>query len=463
MQSKLLVVALAGLLPFAPVVSAQEAGGAKAAASAAPVATEATDDDGAGAYSLRGSAVESAGGMTRQGAVTPSYELFGTSIGGSRGSSQVILTAPAPERGAPIRTESGIFFYPSVFVGYGVNDNVGSTPTNQVRSNLTTIAPEVVAEMKSHGDRYTAVFTANSTSYASSRDDNYTNYEAWVAGDNYFSARARMGWAVGTIVSSDPRGSKSNGISASPDRWHAPTLRGKFIYGAQEAAGRIEVDVDVKHKRYDNNQVNTETLSLNDSGIAGRFFYRVGSRSMALLEVRNHVFDYTSPNATDDNTDRRVYLGYTWEATAATTGIVKVGRMTKRFDLAGKERFSGSTWEATVRWLPRTYSAFEFESSKTADDPTGVGNYLENTNNTLSWNHQWSGSFTTVASAGVLKSKFAGTGREDDIQRMSITANYALRRWMSIGVDFANTNTKSNQTGLDWKRNVTMFNANFTL
>lgn len=448
----------------AEVCAQQSANGVTPSASTtAPVLSVPAENPEAGAYQLRGGAIEASGNASSQTAVTTPYELPNTGISGSRGSSQVILTTPVPERGAPFRTENGIFLYPSVFVGYGYNDNVLSSRSNQLASRLVNISPQVMAEMKRHGDRYTAMVVANHTSYSNSSDDNYTSYEAWVAGDNYFTARARMGWTLGQVNSFDPRGGSLRPTSSSPDRWHAPTLRGRFIYGAPEAAGRIEIDVDTKHKRYDNNRTVTEAIDLDDNGQAGRFFYRLGSRSLAMIEASKRVFDYTSATATEDNTDRRLYLGYTWEATAATTGIVKFGRMTKRFVQTDRDQFSGSTWEATVRWLPRTYSELEFQSVKGAENSTGIGNYLLSTNNSIAWKNKWSSNFSTVATMGLSKSQYAGTSRADNNRRISFTVHYNFRRWLTLGADFANTDLQSTDPTAEWKRNVIMLTSTFTL
>jgi hypothetical protein len=64
------------------------------------------------------------------------------------------------------------------------------------------------------------------------------------------------------------------------------------------------------------------------------------------LRCARPTADYDSALSTEDNTERRYYLGYTWDATAATTGVVKIGRMTKDFDAAGRAGYSGSSWEA---------------------------------------------------------------------------------------------------------------------
>jgi len=432
MNIKIIFTGLAGgLLTLATAVYGQQPTGNSVPLVTAPDPTASVEDSGADAFKLQGSAIEVSRDVTRQNAVLAPYEISGTGIGGARGSTQTILTAPLPERGAPFRTEGGVFIYPSIAVGYGYNDNVLNSGINKLGSGLINVAPQVMAEMKRRGDRYTAMLAVSRTDYSNSSNDNYSHYEAWVAGDNYFSARARAGWAFGQINTTDPRGSNLRATSALPDRWHAPTLRGTFIYGAPEASGRIEVDVDARNKRYNNNPASTTIAEFNERSLAGRFFYRLGSRSLALVEASERVFDYTSAASPSDNTDRRLYLGYTWDASAATTGIVKIGRMSKRFTLASHEQFSGGTWTATVRWLPLTYSKVEFSLVKVAEDPNGFGSYLLNTNNSASWKHQWSTSFSTTAAASLNKTKYGGTSRSDDIQGISLGINYNLRRWLT--------------------------------
>lgn len=458
MQFKYLILALAGapVLLASPIAAAQEAAGASAPSG------ENAGNTGAGAYSLKSGDVGTSSAITGQQAMTPSYQL-GTGFGHRRGSGEAILTAPVIERAAPIKTEGGIWHYPAVFVGVGHNDNVVGAETDPVGSNFLAMSMELVSELKHHGDRYTTSLSIDNTSYASSHDDNFTHYEARLAGDNYFSHRARMGWAVGYVSSSDPRGSTNRPVSDTPDRWTAPVIEGRFIYGAPGAGGRIEFDARHMSKRYENNRIYTEIADLDRSEVAGRFFTRMGSRSMALVEVRNAENDYKSALSIDDNTERRYYAGLTWEATAATTGTLKVGRMTKTFDQAGRSDYSGSSWEGIVRWLPRTYSAFDLEIFKEATDGTGVGNYVLNSGNMLAWNHKWTGYVGSRLSIGNVNSEYAGTSRTDDTRSYSAMLNYDVLRWMTIGVDFAHTDRSSTDPTAAFKRNVFMFTLNATL
>lgn len=454
MQKKCLVMCLAAVLPlgFTSAAFAQ---------SSSPVQPAEQPGD-AGSYSLKGSAL-SAPGVNAQQPAAPSYELRGTSISGSASATNVILTAPVTQGAAAFKTESGVYFYPTAFVGMGYNDNLLTTATNATGSNFVNVAPQVVAEFKHKGDRYTALASLNATRYASSPEDNYTNSEFELAGDNYFSSRARAGWSVGQVNSTDPRGSNNRPISAEPDRWHSVNANGRFIYGAPEAQGRVEFDLGNQAKTYDNNRAVTEVADLNLTSFASRVFYRLSSRTLALAEFRNAKSNYASSLSTDSNTERRYYAGLTWEATAATTGIVKVGRMTKDFDLAGKEGYSGGSWEAAVRWLPRSYSAIDLQTARTTADATGFGNYNLNTSTDLIWNHKWTQSLTSRMSMGVLNTEFGGTNRKDTANNYAVTVEYAVLRWLKVGVDFARTDNTSNDATAAYVRNVTMLTLNASL
>lgn len=390
------------------------------------------------------------------------YELSGTTISGSTGASPTMLTAPVGSAGA-YKTESGIYLYPTLLVGLGYNDNVRATSANTTSSSLINITPQLIAEFKHKGDRYTALATVNSINYASSSDDSTINSQFTLAGDNFFSARTRAAWAIGQVHGTDARGANNRPISAEPDRWTSTNLDGRFVYGAPEAQGRLELDLGNQNKTYDNNRVNTAVADVTVGSYAGRLFYRVGTRSLVLGEVRNAKNNYASSLSTDSNTERRYYVGLTWDATAATTGIIKVGKMTKDFDLAGRDGFSGESWEASIRWMPLTYSVFDLQTSRSAGDATGVGNYSLLTNTNLTWNHKWSQSLTSRAALGVLKTDYAGTTRSDSATNYGLTVDYSVLRWLKVGVDWSMTDNTSNAPNAAYKRNITMFTLNASL
>lgn len=390
------------------------------------------------------------------------YEISGTSFSGSTRSSGTILTASVGDA-APYKTGSGIYLYPTMFVGFGYNDNLQTANTGIVASSFVNVAPEVVAELKHKGDRYTAQVIANNVRYASSAADNFNNAEITIAGDNYFTARARAGWSVGQVYGNDARGTFDRPISDTPDRWQATVLNGRAIYGAPEAQGRIEVDLGHQVKTYDTNRTYTELADFTRNSLAGRVFYRLGSRSLVLAELRSTQTDYASQKSTETNTERRYYLGYTWEATAATTGIVKLGSQTKDFANPIRGSYSGNSWEASIRWVPLTYSAFDLVTSRSAVDSSGYGNYDLVTGTDLVWNHRWTSSVHSRISAGVQVTDFAGTARRDSTANYALTVDYALLRWLKVGVDLARSDNSSNVPSAEYRRNISMFTLNASL
>jgi len=449
MSSHSIRLAAAAVLPFALVAGAW-------AQTTTPETQPQPDLSG---YTLKGDALKTP--STQQGGATP-YELSGTSISGKAAAAAAILTAPVDASTAPFKMENGLYLYPSVFMGLGTNDNVSRTSNNKISSSFVNVAPQLVAEMRNHGDRYTALVSANTTSYDNSSADNYTNSELTVAGDNYFTSRASAGWSLGHVVGSDPRGSTGLTTSSTPDVWHSDNINGRFNYGAPEAPGRLELDLGNQAKNYDNNLATTAVQDVNLTSAAARVFYRLGSRSQALVEIRQAVASYTSSLSNASNIEHRYYAGLTWDATAATTGIVKLGSMTKDFS-SGISGLNGSSWEASVRWLPRTYSAFDLQTAREAADASGVGNYLLTTNNSLSWNHMWTGSVASRVMVGELTTEYVGGNRTDVTDSYTLTLNYAVKRWLKAGVDWSNTNNSSNVAGSAFTRNVLMFTLNATL
>jgi len=387
-------------------------------------------------------------------AFTPSYESSG------RANVPGIMTAPA--FGAPVRF-GGVFVYPDVILTYGNNDNLLGTSSNARSTRFTNVHTNAVAEVKNDGDRYTASYTGNYARFASSSSDNYDHHEFAVAGDNTFSSRARLGWVGGYLSSTDPRGSTDRTLSATPDKWHAASVAALFAYGAYGAQGRFEVESFAQQKRYDNNIAFTAGGDLNMVNVAGRFLYRVAPKTSVLFELREIKTDYQLSTSTNSNTDRRILIGATWEATAATTGVIKLGQLKKNFDSSARGDYSGLSWEGSVRWTPLTYSAVDFNTSRAPADSTGVGDYILNRAESLRWTHQWNSVTSTKLNLGQVNSVYHGINLQQDTKNYGVGVSYAWRRWLSVTAELATTRRTSNVPVQEYKRNVVSLSLEGTL
>lgn len=401
-----------------------------------------------------------------QQSVTAGYELGGTGIaGGAAPAEGGIMTAAG--RGRPIRFENGVFVYPSVLVGLGYNDNVTGRNTDRISSGVIALRPELVGELKHAGDRYTLSYVGNYAHYDSSSDDDYNHHEFWAAGDNYFTSRARLGWGVGYMEKSDPRGYRADSAAANssePDRWHAPVLRALGIYGAPGAIGRVELETSWMQKRYENNRSYTEQADVDLTVVSGRFFYRVMPRTSLVFEARDTWANYVSSSGSvGNNTDLRLYAGVTWDATAKTTGTIKVGRAYKDFSDSSRESSALNSWEGSVRWAPLTYSTFDLVTSRTPADSTGVGSFTTTTATSLVWNHKWASYISSRVSAGLVKTIYEANPREDNTKNYGVGFFTELGYRTRLGLDWANTDRNSNQDTNDFKRNVMMATLEFVL
>jgi hypothetical protein len=386
-------------------------------------------------------------------AFTPSYESSRASLPG-------IMTAQG--YGAPVRF-GGIFVYPDVIISYGNNDNLLGASNSELSTRFTSVATNLVAEVKNDGDRYTASYTGNYTRFDKSSADNFDHHAFAIAGDNTFTSRARLGWTAGYQASTDPRGSTDRTLSATPDKWHASSAAALFAYGAQGATGRFEVESFVQEKRYDNNRTVTAGGDLNLFNVAGRFLYRVAPKTSLLFELRNIKTDYQLSTSTNTNTDRRLLVGATWEATAATTGVIKIGRLKKDFDSNARADYSGLSWEGSVRWTPLTYSAIDVNTSRAPSDSTGVGDYILNRSESLRWTHQWSSFTTTKVNLGHVDSDYHGIDLQQNTKNYGVGISYAVRRWLNLSAELATTRRTSNVSTQEYKRNVFSLSLEGTL
>lgn len=411
-------------------------------------------------------ATEASGFGTDQRAVMPGYQSGGTTFVTQASSEGATLTAPV--RGRPVRLDNGIFLYPAILIGYGRNDNVTSVGSNKIASNFFMLRPELVGELKVRDDRYTLAYAGNYGRYQSSSQDDYDDHELWLSGDNYFTRSARLGWGAGYIQRSDPRGSTNAGLGSEPDRWHAPVVRGLGVYGAPGAIARIELEGSWMQKRYDNNRnvvgrTSTELFDVDLAMLAGRFYYRLLPKTSLLVEARNTWANYVSGRSTSDNTDTRLYGGFVWEATAQTSATLKFGRAYKRFSDASREDASMNSWEALLRWSPRSYSTIDFVASRAPVDATGVGNFVLNNAATVLWNHRWAGLFSSRLSAGVVKTSYDQNPRSDSIKNYGVGVYRELGARLRAGVDWFYTDRNSNENLYDFKRNIVMLTIEGTM
>jgi len=364
-----------------------------------------------------------------------------------------------PERA--IRLGDGVLLYPQVKLSLGHDDNVRSAASGALSANVTALAPAVKLEADSRTGTYTLNYAGVYTRYSGLSADNTENHDVSATGRHDFSARSRLNWGILFQDKYDPRADAAV-QSAQPDRWQGNTLSALYGYGAKDAMGRIETEAALTRKRYQNNPLTTAISDLDSQQLAGRFFWRVMPRTYLVAEARAAVNDYRV-GTTNNNTDTRLLAGVTWEATAATTGTIKLGQQKKDFDNRARADASKATYEASVEWKPLSYTAFTLLANRAAQDSVTDGDYNMANSLALTWSHQWNQSLSSRVGLSTARAKYVNSDRVDDTTSASLGVLYGLGRHYTLGLDLVRTERESTLAPYNFKRNTVLLSVSAAL
>jgi hypothetical protein len=260
------------------------------------------------------------------------------------------------------------------------------------------------------------------------------------------------------VIQAEDQVGATDNRSQTPDEYRQYMIRGLIGYGALEATGRLEADATFATKEYLNNRQFTETQDKDTLALSGRFFYRIAPKTRLLFEARYQDFSYDVNPERQDSTEYRLFTGADWDADAYFKGSLKLGILSKNFDDDRKDDFTGFSYEALVRFLPRTYSRIDFTATRTTSESTGFADYLVDDIFSISWDHAWSNYVNTRASAGYTMSDYKGTPREDDTVNMLIGIDYKWTRWLKAGAEIRYENRDSNFQNESFNRTIYMLN-----
>ena len=368
--------------------------------------------------------------------------------------------APPKPDGA-LRLAEGVLAYPSVKLSVGHDDNVRASQDAAISATVTTLAPTLKVEAQNRAGLYSLTYAGAYTRYSGSSDDNTNNHDLTATGVHAISARSRLSWSLAYQDRVDARGDAAV-ASSEPDQWRGQRLNALYTYGAKQAQGRIETEYTFSNKRYQNNLATTAGSDVDTHQLVGRYFWRVMPRTYLVGEARLAANDYRV-NVANNNTDTRLLVGATWEATAKTTGSAKVGYQRKNFDGTARADSSGSTYEVAVEWKPLTYSSLTLAANRAVNDALGTGDFEKSNSLGLTWAHKWSTALSSRMSVNGAAVDFVNSTRQDDTLTTSVGLTYGLSRAYSLGLDLAHTKRDSTLPTSNYKRNTVMVSVNAAL
>lgn len=364
----------------------------------------------------------------------------------------------------PVYLTDGLTFTPTLKVAERYEDNFRGVETGEQSSWITGITPTFVLAVEDGKSAYALSYVAESDIFHSSQSDNNTDHHLTADAGYIFNSRNRLQLDVGYHRIEDTAAENQSTNSGGSDKYSTRNLGGLYSYGVQSAQAQVDFSGDYEQRRYHNSGELNAGLERDTTALASTFYYRVAPKTRALFEARHTDYDYISN--TDLNSNNIALLGgVTWDATAKTSGTVKIGAERKRFDDSQTSDKSAALWEVTGTWQPRTYSTFNLSTRRGLDesddsDATATASSIQTQRTSLDWEHQWLDRLTSEISYSYTDKQYQGINRDDQLVTLGLGLTYEMRRWLDVGVGYRYLENDSSLIGESYERNI--FSVSFT-
>lgn len=353
---------------------------------------------------------------------------------------------------------------PTLKVDASRTDNMFLDNTNEVSSRLYIISPRLEALIEDGNNVFSLAGEINEADFSATNEDDYTDWRLDANAHLQMDVRNSFDFNAGLFSTREMRGtgfSQGGFLPTAPDEYEDTVLGASYQYGTNDSFGRLVLGVDSYDKTYDNNRLTTRFRDREDDSWVGTFYLNISPRTDILFEYNATDVDYTTDPTVAagvgdslDSDESYAYVGMTWEATAKTTGTVKIGRGDKEFSDSDRVDADGTAWELALQWEPLTYSIFNISTTRGFGEATGVGNALETENYTLNWQHTWSDFISTSLNIYSSDDEYLGSTRVDDIDIASFRLDYSAQRWLDFYISVSRDERQSNFSTFEYEQNV---------
>ena len=167
--------------------------------------------------------------------------------------------------------------------------------------------------------------------------------------------------------------------------------------------------------------------------------WNASPRFAVVSEVGGSFIDYLDADSELDSREHDLLLGVAWEATAKTSGELKVGVINKDFHQIGAKSLHADRWSIRVNWDPKPHSRFSFDVSREAEESGSAdgGGVIIDTFG-MSWRHALSDRLR-FESQTTYSISAPGAGASNAIFSLTSGLTYQIRRWLALraGYDFS--------------------------
>ena len=221
------------------------------------------------------------------------------------------------------------------------------------------------------------------------------------------------------------------------DKWLETNVNGTYRFGAPGALINLETGASWTGRRYETNRAQTAFLDYRLWTVRETAYFNVSSKTSIVAEaLYSNLGYYTELNGypSRDSTETRYRAGIHWQATSATSGDFRIGKLHRNFDNPAKEDLNPVDWSVQINWAPQVYSVFTLQTGLQTQQSYLAGvQLIQNRFGLIDWTHDFTNYFRTRVAYSHVNSEFIGSPRVDNIDTFALEANYlATRRLMGM-------------------------------
>ena len=344
---------------------------------------------------------------------------------------------------------------PLVDMTLGHNSNVyrkGNNSLSKLKnksSMVMSLAPSAEFYLAQGLSEYVLTLSAKKQHYNSESDADFLDYGADVEVYQYINSRNRFMLTGGYGVYHDAGTARGGYDDREAPEYEHKKLGLIYGLGGEETIGRFDFFGSYDAKDYDSfrlNGIKTDSGKDRATKEYGSFFYyQLMPKTDALLEIKKRTIGYDDVSGKDPDFDITSYLvGLEWEATAKTSGFVKLGRRHRSSDIDAVDSENYTGWELGVSYQPLEHSVIQVSSGRDygleSDDPT-TASFTKGTSSSITWTHTWTSKITTRLGFS--------RGDDDIINDTGTTTKSRITETWSAGLDWALRHNMA--VGVDWQ------------
>lgn len=368
-----------------------------------------------------------------------------------------------------------VYVAPTLDVEMRYVDNLFRSERDEKSTWVLDTLPKIQAWLQNGNSTYSASVQIQDFAYKDSSDDSFTDKQANLDIHHEFNARNTLNLNAEWYDGHEQRGTglTEGGIANlidEPVELETTRYGGDYTFGGDTSKGRLQLGYQFLDNDYQNFREQTQYRDREADTLNGIFFWKLGPKTDLLAEVRYIETEYDTTRQSDpagslDSEETNYYLGVKWDATAKTSGSIRLGTYDREYDSSGRKDDDGFSWEVDVDYKPRSYSNINFGTRRFSQETNGLGNAINTEEYTIGWDHDWSGRSSTRVGFLLADDDYEGSRRQDDRTEFEASYRYAVKRWFDVGGGYRYEERDSNSrtNPLDYDLNVYFIEAQLSL